>query len=152
MKTIVVSAAVLFLLAFVMPISAEITTNEVVPLTMTAVVPCANEVVELTGYLHVAISSTINKNNFSGKVHFQPMGVSGVGTISGAKYQATGVTQESFSGHMTDGHYTDTFVNNFRIIGQGPGNNLLIHQNIHVTINADGTVIVAQDNFSSECK
>src|SRR6266567_741998 len=42
--------------------------------------------------------------------------------------------------------------NNVRIIGQGPGNNLLVHENAHITINANGTVTVFHDNFSVDCK
>jgi hypothetical protein len=43
-------------------------------------------------------------------------------------------------------------VNNFRIIGQGPGNNYLVHEVFHVTINANGEVTAYVDNFSIECK
>ena len=43
-------------------------------------------------------------------------------------------------------------MNNFRIIGQGPGNNFLVHETFHVTINANGVVTATVDNFSVECK
>ena len=156
MRSSIVTAVVLCILAFAVPGSAEITANDVTPFTATVFVSCANggkgEPVDLTGYLHVLLSSTVNENNVSGKYHFQPMGVSGVGQITGDKYQATGVSQESFAGSLTNSHYTDTFVNNFRIIGQGPGNNFLVHENMHITISADGTVIVNHDNFSATCK
>jgi len=45
-----------------------------------------------------------------------------------------------------------TFVNNFKIIGQGPNNNFLVHENLHVTINADGTLTAFVDNFSFTCQ
>jgi hypothetical protein len=48
--------------------------------------------------------------------------------------------------------YEYTYVNNFRIIGQGPGNNYLIHNNFHYTINANGELTAWVDNFSAECK
>jgi hypothetical protein len=41
---------------------------------------------------------------------------------------------------------------NFRIIGQGSGNNFLIHENFHVTINPNGTVTAFVDNFSVDCR
>ena len=38
------------------------------------------------------------------------------------------------------------------LIGQGPGNNLILHENFHVTILADGRVTSFHDNLSVECK
>ena len=46
----------------------------------------------------------------------------------------------------------DTFINNFRIIGQGPGNNYLVHQTVHLTVNANGVVTASVSNSSVECK
>jgi hypothetical protein len=46
------------------------------------------------------------------------------------------------------GQANEMFINNFRIIGQGPVNNFLVHETLHFTINADGTVTVFHDNFS----
>jgi hypothetical protein len=43
-------------------------------------------------------------------------------------------------------------VNNFRIIGQGTGNNFLVHETFHITVNADGTMTASVDNFSVDCK
>ena len=44
-----------------------------------------------------------------------------------------------------------TFVGNFRIIGQGPGNNFLMHEVAHTTINANGDVTVTFDNLTIDC-
>jgi hypothetical protein len=43
-------------------------------------------------------------------------------------------------------------VNNFRIIGQGKGNNFLVHENLHLTINANGVATAVHDNFSIDCR
>jgi hypothetical protein len=83
---------------------------------------------------------------------FQPQGISGTGETTGANYQATGVTKESFKNSLQNGQANITSVNNFRIIGQGPGNNFLVHETMHVSINADGNVTVSHDNFSIDCK
>jgi hypothetical protein len=45
-----------------------------------------------------------------------------------------------------------TFVNNFRIIGQGPGNNFLVHETMHITLNAAGFLTVFHDNITVDCK
>ncbi len=72
-----------------------------------------------------------------------PQGISGVGLDTGDKYQGAGVTQDHFKGSFNNGQFNQTFVNNFRIIGQGPGNNFLVHENFRLTINANGEVTTA---------
>lgn len=135
---------------------AEVVQNVSVPVALSVFIPCANggagETVDFTGDLHLLASFTINGNNVSGKSHFQPQGIKGIGQITGDRYNAVGVTQESFKGSLQNDQFTQTFVNNFRLIGPGPGNNLQIHENAHVTINANGEVTVVIDNFSVECK
>jgi hypothetical protein len=138
------------------PADAAVQVNDKTNVNLTVFVPCAaggaGEVVDLSGPLHTLISFTINGNNVSGYFHFQPQGVSGTGETTGANYQATGVTQETFKNSLQNGQANLTFVNNFRIIGQGPGNNFLVHETMHVSVNADGTVTVFHDNFSIDCK
>lgn len=140
------------------PVSAAstVTTNEFVPFSLIAFVPCANggagELVEVSGTLHILTHTTIsNSGNVHGKVHFQPQGAKGVGQTTGDTYNATGVTQEQFNinGPLP---FTDTFINNFNIIGPGPDNNLSVHQTIHLTINANGVVTAVVDNTSIECQ
>jgi hypothetical protein len=146
----------LCLLAVAALLYAEVTVNERQDMTMPVWVACANgglgETVILEGPLHTLVTATINGNNYSGKYHFQPQGLSGYGETTGLKYQATGVTQGTFKGSLQNGQSTETYVNNFRIIGQGPGNNFLVHETMHITINANGDLKVWHDNFSAECK
>jgi hypothetical protein len=133
--------------------SAAATTSSInVPESVTAFVSCANggagEEVEVTGNLHILTHTTVsNSGAMVTKSHFQPQGMSGVGQVTGDKYQATGVTQETFHGTGTF-----TFVNNFRFIGQGSGNNFLAHEVLHVTINANGDVTATAGNLSIECR
>jgi hypothetical protein len=134
--------------------ATAVTTNEQIPITLVVFVPCANggagELVELTGTLHVLTHVTSDaQGGLHVKQHFQPQGISGAGLTTGDKYQATGVTQEEFNATVG---ITDTFINNFRIIGEGPGNNLLVHTTFHVTVNANGVVTTIVDNFSIECR
>jgi hypothetical protein len=119
-------------------------------------VPCANggagEVIVGDLQLHVLVTSTVNGNNVSGKERFQPQGDSLVGQITGETYRATGVTQDSFQGSLQNVQSTFTFVNNFRMIGAGPGNNFLVHETFHLTVNANGDTTVTLDNLSVDCK
>ena len=134
------------------------TTNLEVPLAISVLVPCANggagEVVDVSGTLHVLLHFTLSDSGrVTLKEHFQPQGASGVGETTGDIYRAVGVTQDiQTSDGVAGPPFEFTFVNNFRIIGQGPGNNVLIHENLHVTINANGDVVSFHDDFSAECK
>jgi len=140
----------------VAPVKAAVQVDDRTDIDLTILIPCADggvgETVDLSGPLHTLISFTINGDNVSGTMHFQPQGISGTGETTGDKYQATGVTQESFKNSLQNGQANDTFVNNFRIIGQGPENNFLVHETLHFTINANGTTTVFHDNFSVDCK
>jgi hypothetical protein len=130
------------------------TDNVRVPFETIVFVPCAaggiGEEVYLSGSLHLLFRTTFdNRGGFHSKFHAQPQGLSGIGLTTGDKYQGTGVTQDNFNGRVGS---TYTFVNNFWIIGQGSGNNLQIHENLHITVNANGEVTVFVDNFRVECK
>ena len=119
-------------------------------------VPCADggngEMVDMSGPLHFLFQTTVNGNNFVTRFHAQPQGISGIGQTTGDKYQATGVTQGQFKGSFVNGQFEVTEINNFRIIGQGPGNNFLVHSTFHVTVNANGFVTAFVDNSSIDCK
>ena len=142
---------------FTVPANAAKQVNDTSEINLTVFVPCAaggaGELVDLSGPLHTLITFSINGNNVSETAHFQPQGLSGTGETTGDKYQATGVTKDtSFKVSFQNGQAQQTFVNNFRIIGSGSGNNFLVHEVLHVTFNANGTVTVFHDNFSIDCK
>jgi len=130
------------------------TVSQKFPIEILVFVPCANggagEEVLLTGNLHDVFHVTFTPSG-SFRIAFSdnPQGVSGFGLTTAAKYQGTGITRDIFGGRVG---FEETFVNNFRIIGQGPGNNFLVHENLHITVNANGTLTVFRDNFSVECK
>jgi hypothetical protein len=124
------------------------------PIDIVVFVPCANggagEAVELSGTLHDLFHITFDSAvGFHGRFLDNPQGVTGTGLSTGAKYQGTGVTEDQFNAKVGE---EETFVNNFRIIGQGPGNNLLVHENFHFTVNANGQVTAFHDNFSVTCR
>ena len=134
--------------------ASTFTVSQKFPIDIFVFVPCANggagETVELSGTLHDLFHVTSDgAGGFHVKTSDNPQGVSGTGQTTGAKYQGTGVTSSDFN---TKAGFENTFVNNFRIIGQGPGNNLLVHENFHITVNANGTVTAFHDNFRVDCK
>ena len=132
------------------------TTSVFFPVELETFVPCANggagEIVVLSGNLHDLFHVTINGNRFKVKVHSQPQGIRGVGQTTGDRYRGTGVTQETFGGSLVNGQASSTFVNNFRIVGQGPGNNFAIHEVVHVTLNARGELTAIAEHLSTTCR
>jgi hypothetical protein len=134
------------------------------------VVPCANggagEPVALTGRVHVVITTTFDA---SGGVHVivheTLSDMSGVGLTTGTKYRATGTAPRFDEGGLVsvnqemiwmtpqpEGRFEATFVNNFHIIGQGPGNNLVGQVMTHVTANANGVLTAQVENGHADCK
>jgi len=142
------------MVASVTAAQAEVTSNEQVSLAFAGFVPCANggagEILSGTIDVHNLITSTVDGNNVSEQFQFQPHG-SMVGAITGDTYRVTGVTKGTSTESLQNGQYTLTYVNNFQLIGPGPGNNLLVHEIAHMTIDGDD-VVVQHDNLSIDCK
>ncbi len=61
------------------------------------------------------------------------------------------MTRNNLAGSFVNGQSSPTFVNNFRIIGQGSGNDFLIHQTLHITFKANGDLTVLVVDFSADC-
>jgi len=97
------------------------------------------------------ISFTINGNNVSGNVFANVQGITATGLITGQKYQVIGMIKQSFQQSFQNGQITSTNINNYRVIGQGGGNNFLLREALHYTINAKGEVTVFHDNISTGC-
>lgn len=156
---VLVMALLVMLLAAVLiaPVGAKadtITYSISYPLDLSVFNECADggngEIVELSGNMHEVFHVTLDgKGGLHVKTHINPQGVSGVGLTTGAKYQGVGVTQDKLNAKTGE---TFTYVNNYRIIGQGPGNNFMLHENIHFTVNANGEVTASHENFSATCR
>jgi hypothetical protein len=120
-------------------------------------VPCADggagEYVELTGSLNFVFHSTFDK---SGGAHLQLrsnlQAVSGVGMTTGAKYRASDSEVFVYNGDLSDAPFTTTTISSFNIIGQGKGNNFVLHEAAHFTISANGDTTAQHDYFSVDCK
>lgn len=120
-------------------------------------IPCAldgaGEIVYLNGYLHIVTHTTIDSaGNVHVSAHFQPQKMKGYGETSGDKYNGNGVTRWNYKfGGVNFPLTIYNEVHNFKIIGQGPGNNYRIHINLHMTINANGETTASVDNTKVDC-
>jgi hypothetical protein len=130
---------------------AAVLENISVPVSLSLTVPCNGDTVDVAGRVHILTAVTINGNNFSVVSQANPQGVSGTDETTGAKYQGTGVTKDTFGGSFINGQFRETFVNRFDFLGQGSAPNFVTHETFHVTVNANGTVTVFFDNFSASC-
>lgn len=92
---------------------------------------------------------TANANSFHIHFHDNAQGVTGTGLTTGDSYRAEGST--AFRFNVAAGE-TQTFINNFLVIGQGPDNNFTVHEKGHLTINANGEVTVSRDEVTVECR
>ena len=122
-------------------------------INLAATIPCAvggeGETVFFTGTLHgVFVTVVDSSGGFHSQYDFQSQGIRGEGLTTGDSYQWTGATEASFNGQVGR---ENTFINNYRIIGPGPGNNLMIHQTFHATVQADGTVSAYVDDYTVTC-
>jgi hypothetical protein len=154
-KSVLGLALAVSTLLFARNAAAGVLFNGAEPFEQAVSVPCANggagEDVLLTGFIHVLITGTLDASgSLHTTTHFQPMGVSGVGLTTGDVYRATGLTRDQANG--LDVPFEETFVNNFRIIGPGKGNNLLIQEIAHVTFDANGQLTVLFDFVSEGCR
>jgi hypothetical protein len=133
-----------------------VTTNLRLPIDLPGFIPCANggrgDLVTLSGNLHMLATVTTTSNNLHVKLLFNPQGISGVSAITGDKYQGTGASENDLNAANPAFPLTETTINNFRIIGQGAGNNVVLHEVAKFTINANDAVTVNNDKFSTTCK
>lgn len=136
----------------VVPFTNSFTVNELIDYTVMISVPCAGDIIQFEGQIHVTNHVTMNKDRVTVKFLHNRQGLSGTGLISGDKYQATGVTQYTQTGPLVNGQYSLTYPTTFNVVGQGTGNNLMFHTTFHFTVNTDGTVITEVKEISFECK
>ncbi len=142
-------------LMLALPAKAEVIFNGLVPFSATVPIDCdqdgtPEDVVELSGDLHILVIATANDSVATSRQLFVPRNVTGTGTITGETYQGAGNSQETEI-QVTDGPTVFTFVNNFYIIGQATGYRYLVHETFHVTVDADGNVVVEHDNAFITC-
>lgn len=157
-KVLITSLACLFLFCLSFGKATVVTSNDKLDTNILVWIPCAlggaGEFVLLTGTLHVTTHTTIDSaNNVHVSAHFQPQKLKGVGQTSGDKYNGTGVTRWNYKfGGVNFPLYIMSEVNNFKIIGQGPGNNYRVHWTLHITINANGIMTANVSNVKIDCK
>ncbi len=141
-------------LAIAVAAQAAMTTNEHLLITYSGYVPCANGGAGelLTGMieLHNRASETVNGNRDAWQFTFERHGEL-VGQITGDTYRLTSVEQGAYTQSLDSDHSTLTYVNRYRLVGPGPGNDLIVRETAHITIGADENAVVQRDDFTVDC-
>lgn len=141
---------------FAQPAHAAKDANFNEPVNIQFFVPCAangvGEVVVLNGNLHIEAHSTSNGHTLSSFIIYSPQGITGFGQTTGRKYNAVGETSQTLKATLKNYNTVVNAVNNFKIIGQGAGNNFMLHENIHFTLSANGITGVSLDHWTMTCQ
>jgi hypothetical protein len=131
--------------------ATQFTSNEFIPFALSGA--GCGDVIEVSGTLHALFHVTFNAaGGVTIKSHFQPQGATGVGLVSGATYQATGVTQDTLTDNGPGPQFEFTFVNNFNIVSRGTTPNFMVHETVHVTVNNNGVLTAEVMNTRIECR
>jgi hypothetical protein len=131
--------------------ASTFTTNEVIPFEIESEGECGYETIVGSGRLHLAMHGTITSSGLIQAVlQVNPQNMTASGVNTGATYLVPGMAHEvTVSGQAP---LTETFVNNFHLVGLGDAPDFMLHQNMKLTINANGDVTAAFDHFFSDCK
>lgn len=127
--------------------------NIVIPFSKTVAVSCASDSVTISGEAHWVFGVKWDEaGGLHGRNFHNLVGVSGVSTITGVKYQAMEVRSRISHFVHQSPPYELISVESFRLIGQGPGNNYTVMYTDHTTVNADGTVTADFHIDRVDCK
>ncbi len=147
--------AVIFASGAALARAEAITVNEntVSPVAGSILVACAasgaGELVDFTGNFHYIYSFT---GSSGGPVRYMmtalAQNVVGIGQVTGDSYVLSGGYIENGVLSMAE---TLTTLNDFRVIGQGVGNNFIAHTVSHYTINANGELVVDFEITGATC-
>lgn len=157
MKPVTFVSTAIFALALCGTAYSDVVSNVTVPINQAIFIPCTNngvgENVALNGPLHILAQVTLNKGDAHVKFQANPQDVTGIGSVTHYSYKATGITRDDVNIQTTNGFpANETYINNFRIVGKGAAPSLLVHETLHYTVNANGTITASHDNLSASCK
>ncbi len=132
------------------------TTITIIPISVMVPVPCAaggtGELVAFSGNMRILEHAHADQGGgFHFTFHTQLAGLKGVGLTTGDRYQYSEIFHEEQEYNGQDA-YLDTSIRSSRIIGQGPGNNFVLHVVFHIRVTPDGVVTAFVDNTRAECK
>ena len=132
-------------------LDASVTTASTVPFALTAPHPCQpGTIVTLTGTLHFEFKTHFDSaGGLHVKLHANPQDVTGSDT-NGVTYHAHGATNQSIliKANAAD---ENTFVNTINVRGSEKDTSFVIHEVVHITVNANGEVTAVVVKSDLKC-
>ena len=141
-------------LTVVVSAHAGVTANQHLSIAYAGYVPCANggsgELLTGTIEVHDLASETVNGNHAAWQFLFERRGEL-VGSITGDTYRLAGVEHGAYTQSLGSEHSTLTYVNRYRLVAPGTGNDLIVRESAHITLDAGENVVVQRDDFTVDC-
>lgn len=126
--------------------------NVKVPVSFTAYNACpdGSEAVPLSGQLHI-VSRAVSDGSGGAHLglHINPIRLRGVGEESGDEYLAVGALNLTANVARLPAEFT--YVTNINLVRKGSGDNLRLHINTHLTVDANGRLTATVLNVDADC-
>jgi hypothetical protein len=115
---------------------------------------CNGEQLQVTGGIyHLDLHGVINGNNFSAVEHVNAQNFKLVGMATGTIYTGSVSYSQSFNETFTDGKFVTKTNQSILLSTAGGKNNVMVKMDVHLTLNANGTMTASIDNFRTDnCK
>lgn len=126
--------------------------NVKVPVSFTAYNACpdGSEAVPMSGQLHIVSRAVLDGSGGAHLgLHVNPVRVRGVGAESGDEYLAVGALNLTANVERLPAELT--YVNNFNLVRKGSGDNLRLHVNTRLTVDANGRITATVINAEADC-
>jgi hypothetical protein len=99
-------------------------TNETMDISSVVVSPCTGEPIAYQGSAHVVATFDATDNGFTLSTHFNTQGISGVGLVTGTKYQIIDAFNEDEQ--VVSGNGSADVSEHFRVVSEGTLDNFLV--------------------------
>jgi hypothetical protein len=123
------------------------------PFTTTGAGGCLEPII-LTGMANFILQAQDNPaDNVHFRLHSNLQGVSGVGALSGNRYQLAQVVNATYNyvEDLEPRRFETTQIFRYRLIGQRPHNNSWVNISLHITITPNGETTSSWSRVEAEC-
>jgi hypothetical protein len=114
--------------------------------------PCTGHLVAFSGEDDALVHVTIDPAGGLHRVGVVHVSETGTDLVTGETFRAVGAVLSVDSLDLSGSRSELTLKQGTSFVGQGPGNNLIQHETIHVTVDANGDVTASVDQLSIECR
>jgi hypothetical protein len=114
--------------------------------------PCTGHLIAFAGDDDAVVHVTLDPTGGLHRVSVDHLAITGTDLVTGATFRAVGAVVGQDSLDLSGSRSEFTLKQGTNFIGPGPGNNLIQHETIHVTVDANGDVTATVDNLSIECR